>query len=218
MSQRKPYRKQPKKRKKGGGFPVPHSLKVFSAVLLIVFLVIGIAGSIDWDQHLPERGGDEVPQEYLPIYKAAEEEYGVPWNLLAAIHRMETIFSTMDPLLSPVGAEGHMQFMPCTWTGWSHPTCGGLGEGDIPEDVKTDPEQIETYGGYGVDATGNGVADPFDIEDAIYSAANYLAASGAADGEYERAVYAYNRADWYVEDVIAYADRYVAEEEEGSAE
>ncbi len=48
-----------------------------------------------------------IPEEYIPIYKAAAEEYGIPWTLLAAHHRIETRFSTMDPLLSPAGAEGH---------------------------------------------------------------------------------------------------------------
>jgi hypothetical protein len=75
--------------------------------------------------------------------------------------------------------------------------------------VKTDPEMIAKYGGYGVDATGNGIADPWDIEDAIFSAANYLAANGAATGDFEGAVFAYNRASWYVDDVLSYADRYV---------
>ncbi|HZG73826.1 MAG TPA: lytic transglycosylase domain-containing protein [Chondromyces sp.] len=150
----------------------------------------------------------EVPEEFIPIYKAAEAEYGVPWELLAAHHRVETKFSTMDPMISPVGAEGHMQFMPCTFVGWSHPSCGGLGKGNIPEDEKTDPSVIAKYGGYGVDANGDGKADPFDIEDAIFSAANYLRSNGAADGEVERAVFAYNRSDKYVEDVLFYVEEY----------
>nr|WP_246056201.1 lytic transglycosylase domain-containing protein [Alteribacter natronophilus] len=163
----------------------------------------------EWGGEISAAGERDIPEEYLPIYYAAEEEYGVPWNLLAAVHRVETIFSTMDPLISPVGAEGHMQFMPCTWTGWSHPSCNGLGEGDIPDDEKTDPERIDQYGGYGVDASGTGEADPWDIEDAVFSAANFLASNGAADGDYERAVFAYNRAGWYVDDVLDYAERYV---------
>ncbi|SDO22828.1 lytic transglycosylase domain-containing protein [Alkalicoccus daliensis] len=153
---------------------------------------------------------EEVPQEFIDVYQEAEAEYDVPWELLAALHRVETIFSTMDPLISPAGAEGHLQFMPCTWTGWGHPTCGELGLGDIPEEEKTDPEAIERYGGYGVDASGSGEADPFDIEDAVFSAANYLALAGAADGDLEGAVYDYNRADWYVEDVLAYMRAYEA--------
>lgn len=143
-----------------------------------------------------------IPEEYIPIYKAAAEEYGIPWTLLAAHHRIETRFSTMDPLLSPAGAEGHMQFMPCTFVGWGYPGCEGLGKGNIPEKDKTDPVIIQKYGGYGVDANGDGLADPFDIEDAVFSAAHYLAKSGAAEGEIEKAVFHYNHSDKYVEDVL----------------
>ncbi len=155
----------------------------------------------------------EIPEEYVDIYKAAEDEYGVPWALLAAHHRIETKFSSMSTLVSPVGAEGHMQFMPCTFVGWSHPSCGGLGKGDIPEEDKVNPEIIELYGGYGIDANGDGVADPFDIEDAIFSAANYLAASGAADGEIEKAIFNYNRSEKYVKEVMYYYNLYASEHE-----
>ncbi|WP_432358951.1 lytic transglycosylase domain-containing protein [Sporosarcina sp. UB5] len=144
----------------------------------------------------------KIPEKYIPIYQAAAEEYGVPWTLLAAHHRIETRFSTMDPLLSPAGAEGHMQFMPCTFVGWGYPGCGGLGKGNIPEKDKTDPAVIQKYGGYGVDANGDGIADPFDIEDAIFSAAHYLSKSGAADGEIEKAIFHYNHSEKYVEDVL----------------
>lgn len=193
------------------------------AILLLVVIMMAVLyafvifsgtdqqehGTGYWGGNISEIGENEIPAEFIPIYRAAEEEYGVPWNLLAAIHRVETVFSTLDPMISPVGAEGHLQFMPCTWTGWQHPSCGGLGKGNIPESVKTDPAMIEKYGGYGVDASGSGVADPWDIEDAIFSAANYLAANGATHGDFERAVFAYNRANWYVDDVLGFADSYV---------
>lgn len=158
---------------------------------------------------LQERHGDvRIPEEYIPIYLAAEEEYDVPWTLLAAHHRIETRFSTMDPLLSPAGAEGHMQFMPCTFVGWTYPGCDGLGKGDIPDQDKTDPDVIQEHGGYGVDANGDGLADPYDIEDAIFSTANYLSESGAADGDIEKAVFEYNRSEKYLEDVMYYYERY----------
>lgn len=155
-----------------------------------------------------EEPAGEIPSEFIPIYKAAELEYGVPWYLLAAHHRVETIFSTMDPMISPVGAEGHMQFMPCTFVGWSHPTCDGLGAGNIPEAEKTDPAVIKKYGGYGVDANGDGKADPWDIEDSIFTAANYLAKNGAAAGDIEKAVFAYNHSNDYVEEVLFYAEKF----------
>lgn len=152
---------------------------------------------------LQDRHSDmAIPEDYIPIYMEAAETYNIPWTLLAAHHRIETKFSTMDPLLSPAGAEGHMQFMPCTFVGWTYPGCDGLGKGDIPEEDKTNPEVIKKHGGYGVDANGDGIADPYDIEDAVFSAANYLASSGAADDEIEKAIFDYNRSDKYVQDVL----------------
>ncbi len=154
------------------------------------------------------RSANEIPEEYIPVYKEAANVYGIPWTLLAAHHRIETKFSTMDPLLSPVGAEGHMQFMPCTFVGWTYPGCGDLGKGEIPEKDKTNPDVIKQYGGYGVDANGDGIADPYDIEDAIFSAANYLAKSGAADGNYEKAIFNYNHSEKYVQDVLWFFDEF----------
>ncbi|WP_404409370.1 hypothetical protein [Jeotgalibacillus malaysiensis] len=99
--------------------------------------------------------------------------------------------------------------MPCTFIGWAHPSCEGLGEGDIPEKDLTDPSAIEQYGGYGIDANDDGLADPYDIEDAVYSAANYLSQNGAADGDLERAIFLYNRSDQYVEDVLGFYHDYI---------
>ncbi|MGN7410320.1 lytic transglycosylase domain-containing protein [Sporosarcina sp. SAFN-010] len=157
-------------------------------------------------------GGLTIPDEYIPIYKAAAEEYDVPWTLLAAHHRVETRFSTMKTMVSPTGAEGHMQFMPCTFVGWGYPGCKDLGKGNIPEEDKTNPDIIAKYGGYGVDGNGDGIADPYNLEDAIFSAANYLAQSGAADGQIEKAIFHYNHSDKYVEDVLWFFDEYEAQQ------
>ncbi|KYG91941.1 MULTISPECIES: lytic transglycosylase domain-containing protein [Metasolibacillus] len=156
----------------------------------------------------------EIPIEYIPIYMAAGEKYSVPWTLLAAHHRVETRFSTMSTLESPVGAEGHMQFMPCTFVGWQHPTCTGLGQGNIKQEEKTNPKIIKKYGGYGVDANDDGIADPYDLEDAVYSAANFLSKAGVAKGELKKAIYQYNHSQKYVEDILFYYKQYRAHSEE----
>lgn len=150
----------------------------------------------------------EVPKGYIPLYQEAADAYGIPWTLLAAHHRVETRFSTMDPLLSSAGAEGHLQFMPCTFVGWEHPTCSGLGKGDIKEAEKMDPAVIKKYGGYGVDGNGDGAADPYNLEDALHSAAKYLAESGAAEGDLKGAISHYNQSEAYVEDVLFYYEKY----------
>ncbi|MGC1853224.1 MAG: lytic transglycosylase domain-containing protein [Solirubrobacterales bacterium] len=64
-----------------------------------------------------------------------------------------------------------------------------------------------TWAAYGVDGDGDGDRDPDDPWDAIHAAANYLHASGAPK-DWRAAIFAYNHADWYVEDVLAAAKRY----------
>ncbi|PSL41083.1 transglycosylase protein with SLT domain [Planomicrobium soli] len=185
------------------------ALLVLATVLIAAFYVIQPPEFLNKIKEAPKGLFEmEVPAEYIPLYKEAAEEYGIPWTLLAAHHRIETKFSTMDPLLSPVGAEGHMQFMPCTFVGWTYPSCSGLGKGEIPKEEKTDPATIAAYGGYGVDGNGDGKADPYNLTDALYSAANYLSHNGAADGDLERAIFQYNHSDSYVKDVLHYYHLY----------
>ena len=112
----------------------------------------------------------------LPIWQAAGSTYGIPWQVLAAINKVETNFGqNLGP--SSAGAVGWMQFMPSTWARW------------------------------GVDANGDGVADPDNPTDAIFSAARYLAGCG---GQFDitRAVYCYNHSNAYVSEVLRLASLY----------
>ena len=110
------------------------------------------------------------------VWHRAAAAYGMPWQVLAAINKIESNFGrNMGP--SSAGAVGWMQFMPSTWLRW------------------------------GTDANGDGVADPWAPEDAIFSAARYLAAAGGRTDLY-RGVFAYNHADWYVRDVLDLAALY----------
>ena len=54
-------------------------------------------------------------------------------------------------------------------------------------------------------AYGNG-GDPYDYRDAIPAMARYLCDHGGAQ-DLRKAVYAYNHADWYVNEVLAIAAR-----------
>ncbi len=118
-----------------------------------------------------------VPPFLIPIYIAAGQAYDVPWNVLASINQIETDFGRIGQQVSYAGALGWMQFMPGTWRA------------------------------YGVDASGDGIADPFNPVDAIYAAARYLSANGASD-DLRRAIFAYNHADWYVDRVLQTASVY----------
>jgi hypothetical protein len=55
-----------------------------------------------------------IPLFLLPIYKAAAVQYGVPWQILAAINEIETDYGS-DQSVSTAGAVGWMQFEPSTW-------------------------------------------------------------------------------------------------------
>src|ERR1039458_5048127 len=52
-----------------------------------------------------------IPLFLLPIYRAAAIQYGVPWQILAAINEVETNYGS-DLSVSSAGAEGWMQFEP----------------------------------------------------------------------------------------------------------
>jgi len=111
-----------------------------------------------------------IPLFLLPIYKAAAVQYGVPWQILAAINEIETDYGT-DQSVSTAGAVGWMQFMPATWLQ------------------------------YGVDALDAGYADPYNPVDAIFAAARYLRAAGAAT-DLNAAILAYNHSQEYVDSVL----------------
>ena len=56
----------------------------------------------------------KVPIFLLPIYQAAGIEYGVRWEVLAAINEVETNYGR-NLNVSSAGALGWMQFMPQSW-------------------------------------------------------------------------------------------------------
>ncbi|MGB0120089.1 MAG: lytic murein transglycosylase [Solirubrobacterales bacterium] len=58
-----------------------------------------------------------------------------------------------------------------------------------------------TWDSYATDGDDDGKSDPYNPADAIHAAARYLQAAGAPADWYD-AVWAYNHADWYVEDVL----------------
>ena len=61
------------------------------------------------------RTGPPTPAgRLLTFYREAQRRFGVPWEVLAAVHFVETRFGRMRSQ-SSAGAQGPMQFLPATW-------------------------------------------------------------------------------------------------------
>src|SRR4051812_1458652 len=58
-----------------------------------------------------------IPPFLLPIYQAAGIEYGIRWEVLAAINEIETDYGR-NLNVSTAGAVGWMQFLPSTFKRW----------------------------------------------------------------------------------------------------
>jgi len=56
-------------------------------------------------------------EELLAHYQAAQAEFGVPWQILAAVNLVETGMGRIRGV-SVAGAQGPMQFMPATWAAY----------------------------------------------------------------------------------------------------
>jgi Transglycosylase SLT domain len=121
------------------------------------------------------------PSTYLELFRESAAQYcpGMSWTILAAIGQIESGDGTnMGP--STAGALGPMQFLPSTWKIWG---IAAFGEPEPPS-----------------------IMDPYD---AVPSAARYLCAAGASTPSgVARAIYAYNHATWYVNEVLALARQY----------
>jgi len=123
------------------------------------------------------------PTSYIQLFQESAAQFcpGLPWTVLAAIGQIES-GDRANPGVSSAGALGPMQFLPSTWAEWG---ITGFGEPGPPN-----------------------IYDPFD---AVPSAARYLcAAGGATPAGLPGAIFAYNHADWYVNEVLALANEYQA--------
>lgn len=141
------------------------------------------AASLPVDRHV--HVSDGRPASYLGLYRQSAARYcpGLSWTVLAAIGQIESGDGT-DVGPSSAGALGPMQFEPSTWKTWGRTAYGETGAPDI--------------------------MNPFD---AVPSAARMLCAYGAASGGpgLRRAIFAYNHATWYVDEVLTLAGEYASE-------
>jgi hypothetical protein len=177
------------------------TLATMAAMLLatVVTFAGGSSGAFATGGYAQQRGGvpriaeHAIPWRYLRLYEAAAQRFGLDWAVLAGIGRVECDHGrdpdpscTREGSVNGAGAGGPMQFIAPTWQR------------------------------FGIDGDADGRVDRWDAADAIYSAANYLRASGAPSS-YERAILAYNNAQWYVTEVLSWAAKYRGMARQGSS-
>ncbi|MDT4892525.1 MAG: hypothetical protein QOE97_1560 [Pseudonocardiales bacterium] len=161
---------------------------------------------------------DGIPATALQAYQQAADRQakldpacGLPWELLAAIGRVESNHGRFagavlhtdgvsTPRIIGIPLDGH-------GTALIGDTDGGRLDGDRVYDRAIGPMQFipSTWATWSVDANGDGVADPFNLFDEAAAAAGYLCRAGgdlaSTDGRV-RAVSAYNHSTDYVRLVL----------------
>lgn len=165
-----------------------------------------------------------IPERVMVAYanatlRVAESDpnCGLTWNTLAGVGSVETVHGTFggthvrddgttaEPILGPA-LDGENGFAAIPATAESTKM-----HGDPDWDHAMGPMQFipKTWKKWGVDADGDGKADPHDIDDAALAAARYLCDSGgdlATSEGWTTAVWTYNNSGEYVREVLARAD------------
>ena len=164
-----------------------------AAVIAILMLIGGIGQAVvnalfgSSSTQPSQEALADIPADYLALYRQATSACpGLDWSILAAIGKIETNHgrSTLPGVSSGenyAGAGGPMQFLQSTFDGVvaRHP---------LPAGGATPPSRYNPH-------------------DAIYAAAYYLCDSGAPK-DLRTAIFAYNHANWYVDEVLAQAKKY----------
>ena len=142
---------------------------------------------------------NSIPGNYLKWFQRAGLQYNVPWTVLAGIGKVEsddgrTTLSGVTSGSNGFGAAGPMQI---GISGASGNSWGG---------APVHPSS-EVVSGVAVDEDGDGKASVYDPADAIAGAAKYLVQHDVQQNV-AAAVFGYNHADWYVQEVLGWASTY----------
>jgi Transglycosylase SLT domain len=164
------------------------ALTILLPLLAVMLVFMAAAGESTAPCDAAFAGGPVggVPPADVPIFEGAAARFGLGArgpSVLAAINYVESTFGQSNDAgvhsgANDAGAMGPMQILPGTWDKYQVQAPGGA----VPPTV-------------------------YDEADAVYSAANYLKASGAP-GDWPGAIFAYNHSSAYVQQVLSQADGY----------
>jgi len=184
----------------------------------------GVSGLVDPDWLRATAESTGIPERALAAYagvamaKASTmPTCGLAWNTLAGIGYAESRHGThggssiaetgtVTPGIFGIALAGGA-------TAEVPDSDGGVIDGDAQTDRAVGPMQLipQTWRNWHIDASGDGIEDPQNIDDATMATANYLCrASGdmASEKGWRAGVAAYNSAGSYIAAVAAAADEY----------
>jgi hypothetical protein len=165
----------------------------------------------------------DIPPVALQAYGYAETVLAttrpkchLSWTVLAGIGAVESDHGRYHAELQPDGTSlPPIIGVPLAGIGTERvgDTDHGALDGDRNVDRAIGPMQFlpGTWKAWAADADGDGKANPYDIDDAALSAANYLCAGDgdlATGAGWSAAVFSYNHIPAYVERVYNFADAY----------
>ena len=149
------------------------------------------------------QAANSIPSDYLKWFQKVGLQYNVSWTILAGIGKVESDDGrttlpgvTQATVANSFGAAGPMQI---GISGASGNQWGG---------APVHPAN-EVVNGVATDEDGDGVASVYEPGDAIAGAAKYLIAHGVQQNP-AAAIFSYNHADWYVQEVLQWASTYAA--------
>jgi len=166
-----------------------------------------------------------IPRVALNAYRVAaarmanvDPSCGLDWSLLAGIGRVESDHGQFAGAVLHTDGISTPRIIGPALDGkrWDYIPAPGNGlalDGDAKYAHALGPMQFipSTWAIYGADATGDGKADIFNINDAALGTARYLCAAGGdlrSQAGKARAVLAYNHNSTYLLQVLALADAY----------
>jgi cell wall-associated NlpC family hydrolase len=132
---------------------------------------------------------NSIPADYLHWFQFVGLQYNVPWTILAGIGKVEsddgqTTLPGVNSGTNAFGAAGPMQ-------------------------IGVEGASCDAWATYATVEDGNPPASVYKPADAIAAAAKYLIAHGVQQNVPE-AIFAYNHADWYVQEVLSWASTYAS--------
>lgn len=180
-----------------------------------------IVGTLGGDDQAAAQGSPsqlavaDIPADILLLCQQSAQQYSkdIPWNVICGVTKVETNHgrSTLPGVKSGVNSYG---------------CCAGIAQFSLvgygntyPGIIPAGQKNPSTWGAFGVDGDGDGFKNVYDPRDALPAAAKYLQySSERANGgdacsaeiplKLRRALWGYNHACWYVEDVMEFAKKY----------